>query len=77
MDGQQRITTSQLLMMAIRDATLQFNFGDLEKRATKLIDKLHQLIFSDKEAGEAWMKSAAEGMNEGATTWDQLHSHGT
>jgi len=57
-------------LISIRDAALAYlNQEQYQSKATKLLDYIHTLVFSDSKAGQEWLENAASGILDGSQTW--------
>jgi len=57
-------------LISIRDAALAYlNEEQFQSKATKLLDYIHTLVFSDSKAGQEWLENAAIGILDGSQTW--------
>jgi uncharacterized membrane protein YqjE len=64
-DGQQRCTTTQLLLIAIRDAAWELLTSTKSEKAVRLIEDTHQQLFNNKAVGNAWIAKTIESLASG------------
>ena len=58
-DGQQRLTTTMLLLAALRDALWERAPAGKEEEVAELVDIIHDVLFVDSEAGAAALEDDA------------------
>jgi len=76
-DGQQRCTSTFLVLAALRDAALELLQEDpSHDQGAKLIAGLNLLLYKDEAAAEAWVQHSVEGGSLPHDSFDTLQSTG-
>lgn len=71
-DGQQRLTTTCLLLAALRDATLRFLKSSEAEHAVRLVRSCEAALFSDPHSANAWIKESREKNAGEQLGWESL-----
>lgn len=64
-DGQQRVTTTQLLLIAILDNIIEITISQDCDEPKELIEAIMQFLFSDVKGMQDWLAKTAEALSTG------------